>query len=168
MIGFQAPTMLTFTWNAPPHLSEARAQRTVVLLRFRPDDADEGTRVELTHLGWGEGGEWDEAYDYFDPAWDGVLRALQTYFAGEDEPTRSESGPRPRAPCRAPHPAQPIPRPSIRVGVAARTARGTRIDGATREERVGGQHARGCRGARRGTRRGGPIEVPPPSCSSWR
>lgn len=88
VIGFQAPTMLTFTWNAPPHLAEARAQRSVVLLRLRPDDEDEGTRVELTQLGWGEGGEWDEAYDYFDPAWDGVLTALQAYFAGEDEPSQ--------------------------------------------------------------------------------
>ena len=33
VIGFQAPTMLTITWNAPPHLAEARAQRSVVLLQ---------------------------------------------------------------------------------------------------------------------------------------
>ncbi len=85
VIGFQAPTMLTFTWNAPPHLTEARAQRTVVLLRLRPDDADDTTRVELTQLGWGEGGEWDEAHDYFDAAWGRVLDRLRAYFAGEDE-----------------------------------------------------------------------------------
>ncbi len=85
VIGFQAPTMLTFTWNAPPHLPEARAQRSVVLLRLHPDDADT-TRVEVTQLGWGDGGAWDEAFDYFDPAWDGVLRALKAYFASEDEP----------------------------------------------------------------------------------
>jgi len=81
--------MLTFTWNAPPHLAEARAQRSVVLLRLRPDDADEGTRVELTQLGWGDGGEWDEAHDYFDPAWDGVLRALQA-SPGIDQVTLAE------------------------------------------------------------------------------
>jgi len=77
VIGFQAPTMVPFTWNAQPHLTEARAQRTVVLLRLRPDDSDEGTRVELTQLGWGDGGEWDEAHDYFDPAWDGVRDRLR-------------------------------------------------------------------------------------------
>lgn len=85
VIGFQAPTMLTFTWNAPPSLAQARAQRTVVLLRLRPDDADEGTRVEVTQLGWGDGGEWDEAYDYFDAAWGRVLDRLHAYFAGEDD-----------------------------------------------------------------------------------
>lgn len=84
VIGFQAPAMLTVTWNAPPHLAEARAQRTVVLLRLRPDDADEGTQVELTQLGWGDGGQWDEAYDYFDAAWGRVLDRLRAYFAGED------------------------------------------------------------------------------------
>ena len=119
MIGFQAPTMLTFTWNAPPHLTEARAQRTVVLLRLRPDDADEGTRVELTQLGWGEGGEWDEAYDYFDPAWDGVLRALQAYFAGEDEPARGVS-PAPAAPPGPARPGPARPAPAINSGWSCR------------------------------------------------
>lgn len=85
VIGFQAPTMLTVTWNAPPHLAEARAQRTVVLLRLRPDDSDAGTRVEVTQLGWGDGGEWDEAFDYFDAAWGRVLDRLRAYFNGEDE-----------------------------------------------------------------------------------
>ena len=81
VLGFQAPTMLTFSWNAPPHLAEARAQHTVVLLRLRPDAQDAGTRVELTHLGWGDGGQWDEAFDYFDAAWGRVLEGLAAYFA---------------------------------------------------------------------------------------
>jgi uncharacterized protein YndB with AHSA1/START domain len=83
VIGFQSPTMLTFTWNAPPHLADARAQRTVVLLRLRPE-GEEQTRVELTQLGWGEGGQWDEAFDYFDAAWGRVMERLVAYFAGAD------------------------------------------------------------------------------------
>jgi len=86
VIGYQEPTLLTFTWNAPPHLPEARAQRSVVLLRLRPDDADEGTLVELTQLGWGDGGQWDEAYDYFDAAWRRVLDRIVAYFAGDELP----------------------------------------------------------------------------------
>ncbi len=84
VIGFQAPTMLTFTWNAPPSLSEARAQRTVVLLRLRPVDEGDETTVELTHLGWGSGGEWDAAFDYFDDAWDRVLDRLVAHFDAAD------------------------------------------------------------------------------------
>ncbi len=81
ILAFQAPAMLTFTWNAPPHLDQVRKQRTVVLLRLRPIGDGRGTRVDLTHLGWGQGGQWDEAFDYFDAAWDSVLNELATHFA---------------------------------------------------------------------------------------
>ena len=44
--------------NAPPHLAEARKQRTFVVVRFEPL-GDKLTRVSLHHTGWGDGGEWD-------------------------------------------------------------------------------------------------------------
>ena len=31
------------------------------------------TRLRFTHLGWGEGPDWDAAYAYFDRAWGGVV-----------------------------------------------------------------------------------------------
>jgi len=79
IIGFQKNRMLSFTWNAPPSLPEARQQRTVVILRFEPQ-GDKATRVTLHHVGWGEGGEWDKAYDYFSRAWPNVLGNLQKRF----------------------------------------------------------------------------------------
>lgn len=57
----------------------------MVLLRLRPVEDDESTVVELTEIGWGDGGEWDEAFDYFDSAWDRVLQRLAAYFAGAEE-----------------------------------------------------------------------------------
>jgi uncharacterized protein YndB with AHSA1/START domain len=39
------------------------------------------TLVRLTHLGWGEGGEWDEVYRYFELAWWTVLTRLRERFA---------------------------------------------------------------------------------------
>ena len=71
--------MITFTWNAPPHLPQARAQRTFVTVRLQPEGASE-TRVRLTHVGWGEGGEWDKTYDYFNNAWGRVLANLKKRF----------------------------------------------------------------------------------------
>lgn len=71
--------MLSFDWNAPPHLPEARAQRTFVTLRFEAV-SDTQTRVTLHHTGWGDGGQWDAAYAYFERAWPGVLSALRTRF----------------------------------------------------------------------------------------
>lgn len=88
VLAIQAPTMLSFTWNAPPHLVDARAQRTVVLLRLRPDGNDEGTHVQLTHVGWGDGGQWDAAFAYFDTAWDRVCERLHAYFSEQPSPAQ--------------------------------------------------------------------------------
>jgi uncharacterized protein YndB with AHSA1/START domain len=80
VLGVQENRMISFTWNAPPHLPEARAQRTVVIVRTQPE-GDNRTRVTLTHVGWGDGGEWDKAYQYFDGAWGRVLAQLEKRFA---------------------------------------------------------------------------------------
>ncbi len=76
-LALQPHRMLSFDWNAPPSLPEARAQRTFVTMRFEAVDATQ-TRVRLHHVGWGDGGEWDKAYAYFDRAWGHVLANLRT------------------------------------------------------------------------------------------
>ena len=78
-MALQPQKMLSFDWNAPPSLPEARAQRSFVVVRFFPL-TDTTTRVTLHHTGWGDGGEWDKAYAYFDKAWAGVLGNLQKRF----------------------------------------------------------------------------------------
>jgi uncharacterized protein YndB with AHSA1/START domain len=80
VLGVQENRMISFTWNAPPHLPMARAQRTFVVVRLQPEGTSE-TRVRLTHTGWGDGGEWDKAYAYFDRAWGNVMANLQKRFA---------------------------------------------------------------------------------------
>jgi uncharacterized protein YndB with AHSA1/START domain len=75
-MALQPKKMISFDWNAPPRLPEARAQRTFVVVRFEPL-GEKQTRVTLHHTGWGEGGEWDKAYAYFDRAWGNVLINLQ-------------------------------------------------------------------------------------------
>ncbi len=78
-LALQPKKMISFDWNAPPHLAEARQQRTFVIVRFEPVGTTQ-TRVNLHHTGWGDGGEWDQAHDYFDKAWVGVLGNLQKRF----------------------------------------------------------------------------------------
>jgi uncharacterized protein YndB with AHSA1/START domain len=82
-LALQPMKMLSFDWNAPPHLAEARKQRTFVVVRLFDVDST-STRVTLHHTGWGEGGEWDQTYAYFDKAWGSVLGNLKK---------RHESGP---------------------------------------------------------------------------
>ncbi|RZU02922.1 SRPBCC family protein [Rivibacter subsaxonicus] len=78
-MALQPKQMLSFDWNAPPHLPQAREQRTFVVVRFA-SVGDKQTRVSLHHTGWGDGGEWDKAYAYFDRAWGGVLGNLKKRF----------------------------------------------------------------------------------------
>lgn len=78
-LALQPRKMLSFDWNAPPHLPEVRAQRTFVVVRFAPVDAT-STRVTLHHTGWGEGGQWDQAYAYFDRAWGNVMANLKKRY----------------------------------------------------------------------------------------
>lgn len=80
-MALQKPTMLSFDWNAPPHLAQARAQRTFVIVRLKDVDG-KSTRVGLHHVGWGEGGEWEQTYLYFDRAWGNVLASLRKRFEG--------------------------------------------------------------------------------------
>jgi uncharacterized protein YndB with AHSA1/START domain len=57
-----------FTWDAPPSNPKIRGKRTLVVIDFSPEGSA-ATRLRFTHLGWGDGPEWDQAYDYFDRAW---------------------------------------------------------------------------------------------------
>jgi uncharacterized protein YndB with AHSA1/START domain len=78
-MALQPKTLLSFDWNAPPFLPEARQQRTFVVVRLLALD-EKTTRVTLHHTGWGDGGEWDKAFAYFDRAWGSVLGNLKRRF----------------------------------------------------------------------------------------
>ena len=78
-LALQPGKMLSFDWKAPPSLPEARAQRTLVIVRLQAL-GEKSTRVTLHHVGWGDGGEWDKSYAYFDRAWGFVLGNLKARF----------------------------------------------------------------------------------------
>jgi len=80
ILAIQPKKMLSFTWDAPPHLPNVRGQRTSVVIRFNELDNNK-TRVTLAETGWGEGEEWDKAFAYFSSAWkDVVLARLKHRF----------------------------------------------------------------------------------------
>ena len=72
ILGLEPMRRFAFTWSAPPAISYVRGQRTMVILEFEKKDARR-TLVRFTQLGWGEGASWDEAYEYFDHAWNEVV-----------------------------------------------------------------------------------------------
>lgn len=67
--------MISFTWNAPPKFPAEREQRTWVVVEFIEMD-EKRTRVRLSHMGFGEGGNWEDVRKYFAAAWPNVLGAL--------------------------------------------------------------------------------------------
>lgn len=72
ILSFEPLRRIAFTWNAPQSIPEIRGQRTMVIVEFHPLGAGR-TRVRFTELGWGEGEQWDKAYDYFDHAWNDIV-----------------------------------------------------------------------------------------------
>jgi uncharacterized protein YndB with AHSA1/START domain len=73
--------MFSFTWDAPVTTPEVRKQRTSVVLKFEMIGEDK-TRIFMCHTGWGDGDEWDRAFDYFNDAWDVVLKRLEIRYEG--------------------------------------------------------------------------------------
>ena len=78
LLAIQPKVILSFTWNAPPHLPNVREHFTHVVVRFR-QASPVRTEVAVTHDGWGDGNEWDEAYDYFTRAWNDVVLPRLAY-----------------------------------------------------------------------------------------
>jgi uncharacterized protein YndB with AHSA1/START domain len=81
ILAIQPNSLLSFTWNAPLEMPNVREQKTHVIVRIIPMDETQSL-VILTHDGWGDGEEWDQAYKYFAVAWkDIVLKRLVYRFS---------------------------------------------------------------------------------------
>lgn len=79
VLAVQESRMISFTWTVPPYMPEIRGQHMSVVVRLRPEGEGK-THVTLVESGWGDGGEWDKGYDYFDKAWGRVLASLKARF----------------------------------------------------------------------------------------
>jgi uncharacterized protein YndB with AHSA1/START domain len=80
ILSYLPERMLSFEWNAPPTFPEVREKRSRVVVMF--DEVENGTRVELTHLGFGSGTQWDQVHEYFTQAWPRVMDSFAASFQG--------------------------------------------------------------------------------------
>ncbi|MBW2454069.1 MAG: SRPBCC domain-containing protein [Deltaproteobacteria bacterium] len=86
VLSFLPGRMLSFSWNAPPHLPRTRARHTWVVLEMIPDG--EGCLLRLTHLGWPQSewdepeSQWPETHAYFDDAWGRVMERFAAKHGG--------------------------------------------------------------------------------------
>jgi uncharacterized protein YndB with AHSA1/START domain len=79
ILSFVPHKMLSFEWNAPPQFPEVREEKTWCVIFFDKSDLN-STKLRFYQLGWQEGEEWDQVYDYFQKAWDYVLSNLRNLF----------------------------------------------------------------------------------------
>ncbi len=78
VLAVQPEKMLSFTWNAPPSIPEVRGHYTHVMVRLAESDIG-GTKLVFIQDGWGEGGQWDQAFEYFTVAWKKVVLPMLLY-----------------------------------------------------------------------------------------
>jgi uncharacterized protein YndB with AHSA1/START domain len=76
ILSFLPQKMISFSWNNPPKFEQIRDEKTWVVIQFQQIESNK-TRIILTHLGWKDGPKWEGAYEYFDTAWDIVLKRLE-------------------------------------------------------------------------------------------
>lgn len=76
-LGYVPNKMISFTWNAPPHLP-LRNKHAWVVITFTPTES--GTHVDLTHTGFLTGPDWDDYMAYFETAWAYVLKLLAAHW----------------------------------------------------------------------------------------
>jgi len=77
-LGYVPGEMISFTWNAPPHLA-LRETNTWVVMTFRAAGPSI-TDVRLVHTGFLDGPDWDAYLSYFEGAWTQVLRLLSAHW----------------------------------------------------------------------------------------
>lgn len=85
--------LLAFDWGFPPKVSSLRRSgaKTQVILRF--EDLGDGTvKVKLAQLGWQNGENWNQGYEYFDQAWSRVLGRLKAHLEKERSSGNPASG----------------------------------------------------------------------------
>ena len=82
ILSYQPYQMLSFEWNFPPSLATLRKSgaKTTVVLLFEELEQNQ-VKVSLSQLGWGDGSDWYQGFEYFDKAWPYVLSKLAQHFS---------------------------------------------------------------------------------------
>lgn len=79
ILSYAPEEMISFQWNAPTEYPEVRKGGTWVVVQMRPEGPNR-THVTLTHLGWRDGPEWDQAFAHFVRGWGELMKRLERRF----------------------------------------------------------------------------------------
>jgi uncharacterized protein YndB with AHSA1/START domain len=78
LLAFVPTRMLAFEWTGGPYSQSMNAVPlpTWCVVILIPISASE-TKLELYHLGFGDGGDFAKGFEFFSHAWDEVLKSLE-------------------------------------------------------------------------------------------
>jgi len=81
ILRYDPPNFLSFEWRGKPEMVDMNVKPlpTWVEVQFESVDGN-STHVTLDHYGFGEGGTWNQAYEFFSVAWPEVLNRLASIF----------------------------------------------------------------------------------------
>lgn len=70
-----------FGWRSPKAFAAIMNEPSpITRVYFRLADSPEGIDVTLEHIGWGSGGDWEEARSWHFHLWDERMQQLKTYL----------------------------------------------------------------------------------------
>ena len=85
VLSIDRPRLLQFTWRGSDEVADVMnvpgAPVTEVKVELLP--TLDGTRLEVTHLGWDDGPEWKRARDWFDNTWSAALEKLRATISNQ-------------------------------------------------------------------------------------
>jgi len=79
VLSIDRPRLLHFTWRGSDEVADVMNAPDAPVTDVKVDlfPTLDGTRLELTHTGWGDGPSWERAREWFDRAWAGALEKLR-------------------------------------------------------------------------------------------
>jgi uncharacterized protein YndB with AHSA1/START domain len=83
VLAHETERLLTVQFAMPADLPKLAGHRTVLTLTFEPKG--EGTRLTLTHAGFGKGAAWDEGLGWFTRAWPAVVTQMKAVLEAATE-----------------------------------------------------------------------------------
>jgi uncharacterized protein YndB with AHSA1/START domain len=80
ILNYDPPKFLSFEWRGKPEMVDMNTQPFPTWVEVQFEKVDSSTHITLDHYGFGEGGTWDDAYQFFSEAWPNVLNKLASLF----------------------------------------------------------------------------------------